>query len=105
MRTSVENLQQTRKAPSVNVSPTKQAELLYRTISNYTMLRASESDEEKAYIVTIIGYSEGKNRAEISRLYEERHPLTAVGRAVCEFREEFFCYTIASVVVKIRTEK
>lgn len=87
------------------VQPTKQAEIRYKTISNNAMLRASESDEARSYLVTVVGSSNDRNRAEISRVYEERHPLMAVGRAVCQFREEYFCYQIEGFFVRIKTVK
>nr|DAY98163.1 MAG TPA: hypothetical protein [Caudoviricetes sp.] len=89
----------------LTVQPTKQAEIRYRNISRSMMLRATETDRPCSFLVTIFGSHSDRNRAEMSRTYEERHPLMAIGRAVCQFKEEYFGYRIDGIIAKIKIVK
>lgn len=91
MRTSVEDLQQTQEASSVNVQPTKQAtKPSYKHLGKRQILDAPISDTTETYLVSMYATKCSQQRTmSIVRTYDERHPLMAVGRAVTEFFQSY----------------
>lgn len=91
MRTSVEDLQQTQEASSVNVQPTKQAsKQSYKYLRKRQILDAPISDTTETYLVSMYATKCSQQRTmSIVRTYDERHPLMAIGRAVAEFFNDF----------------
>lgn len=90
MRTSVENLQQTQEASSVNVQPTKQAiPVKYTYLHRRQLFEAPFSETARTYLVAISATSFGSKRIDVSWTFDEYHPLMAIGRAVTEFYRQF----------------
>lgn len=63
--------------------------------SKYTYLRRRQlfdapfSDTPRTYLVSLSATSPLNKRIDVSRTYEEYHPLMAIGRAVAEFYHQF----------------
>jgi hypothetical protein len=91
MRTSVEDLQQTQEASSVNVQPTKQAiPAKYTYLRRRQLFDAPISDKPETYLVSMYATARlSQQSMSIVRTYDERHPLMAVGRAVTEFFQSY----------------
>lgn len=90
MRTSVEDLQQTQEASSVNVQPTKQAiPAKYTYLRRRQLFEAPFSEKPETYLVAISATSFGSKRIDVSWTFDEYHPLMAIGRAVATFYHQF----------------
>lgn len=91
MRTSVEDLQQTQEASSVNVQPTKQAtKPSYKHLGKRQILDAPISDVVETYLVSMYATNRlSQQFMSIVRNYDELHPLMAIGRAVVEFLQDY----------------
>ncbi len=77
-------------------------EVRTKRISENKALNANFSDQPITYSVEVIGKSCNEKEFRISNIYEEYHPLMAIGRAVVEFRRKVFVGTIDFVFISER---
>lgn len=80
------------------------ASIIYKRISYSRLLTVNSSDELHTYSVTVRGKS-GEKEVEITRIYDEHHPLAAVGCAVVQYLRRFVVCTITQVDISERVEK
>ena len=59
----------------------------------------------ETYLVNISGTTLDDHKVEVSRVYDELHPLMAIGRAVTEFYDSYVCGRIGSIIIKQRVVK
>lgn len=69
------------------VQPTKQANPVYRPLRAKNLLEARLTPRPHTYLVELRGRTAFGVRMDVSRVYDERHPLIALGRAIVELRE------------------
>lgn len=74
---------------------------LYRT----HLFRVGFSEHPETYLVNISGTTLDDHKVEVSRVYDELHPLMAIGRAVTEFYDSYVCGRIGSIIIKQRVVK
>ncbi|MCM1216553.1 MAG: hypothetical protein NC209_04100 [Alistipes sp.] len=86
---------------STVATPAAQPKITYRRITRKKALRADFSEQPRSYSVEIIGKSNGTEHR-ITNVYEEYHPLMAIGRAVIEFRQAIIIGTIEHIFVSER---
>lgn len=88
------------------VQPTKQANPVYRPIRAKNLLEARLTPRPQTYLVEIRGRAPIGVRVVASRVYDERHPLIALGRALVELREtEVACFTVEWFTVSVRQSR
>lgn len=77
-------------------------EVRTKRISENKALNANFSDQPITYSVEVIGKSCNEKEFRISNVYEEYHPLMAIGRAVVEFRKAIIVGSIEHILVSER---
>lgn len=75
-----------------------------KLLNKRSMLRADYSDEPHTYHVEVVGtFNDCKYHD--TRVYEEHHPLMAVGRAFLEFRLAHAAVDVQTIIVRERITK
>ncbi|MCM1301961.1 MAG: hypothetical protein NC226_09605 [Bacteroides cellulosilyticus] len=98
----MENRVKSTSAKNSNAAtPAAQPKITYRRITKKNALRSDFSEQPRSYSVEIIGKSNGTEHR-ITNVYEEYHPLMAIGRAVIEFRQAIIIGTIEHIFVSER---
>lgn len=87
---------------TLNNSKGRTSDIKYKKLTTPYLLRTGYSDEPIAYTVEVIGKDCSEKEFRISNIYEEYHPLMAIGRAVVEFRRKVFVGTIDFVFISER---
>lgn len=91
------------KNSNVATSPIASREI-NKLLNKRSMLRADYSDEPHTYHVEVVGtFNDSKYHD--TRVYEEHHPLMAVGRAFVEFRLAHAAVDVLTILVKERITK
>lgn len=99
------------------VQPTKQAivtpsttevggtpNIHYNRLTSYYLLRAKFSETPKSYYVHIFAKQLDKD-LDAADVYEEYHPLMAIGRAIVEMRRVYSMAKIEDISISERTFK
>lgn len=87
------------------VPSTTQTTVTYKYLGKTTLLRVGFSEHPETYLVNISGTTLDDHKVEVSRVYDELHPLMAIGRAVTEFYDSYVCGRIGSIIIKQRVVK
>lgn len=66
-----------------------QKQTTYKPLNRKILLRAQVSESTQTYLIHISGTKLDGNTVEVSKIYDELHPLMAVGRAVVEFSNQY----------------
>lgn len=85
--------------------PEVQQPIYYKHLNRNGLLRARFSEQPQAYLIRISGSLPDNRSIEISRIYDEYHPLQAVGRAAVEFYRDYVSGKINDISVKQRIIK
>lgn len=90
------------KQSKVDMSPVQgvEQEVRYKRLSHRSMMLAQFSDEPEMFSVQITGEKFGDS-VDVSDVYDEYHPLMALGRAIVMFQND---YTVA-IIKNIRVFK
>lgn len=88
------------KQSKVDMPPVQevQQEVRYKRLSHNSMNRARFSDEPEMFSVQISGEKFGDS-IDFSDVYDEYHPLMALGRAVVMFQNDYTVATIKNIRV------
>lgn len=92
------NVNKSAKAPKNSTGGT----IVYKYLSKNFLLKSEFSETPNTYLIGIDGLDLENKKIEVSIIYEEFHPLMAVGRAVVEFHENYFCAHIVHIWVRQR---
>lgn len=87
---------------TLNNSKGRTSDIKYKKLTTPYLLRTGYSDEPIAYTVEVIGKDCNGKEYRISNVYEEYHPLMAVGRAVVEFRKTIIVGSIEHILISER---
>lgn len=77
----------------------------YKYLNRTHLFRVGFSEYPETYLVNISGTTLDDHKVEVSRVYDELHPLMAIGRAVTEFYDSYVCGRISSIIIKQRVVK
>lgn len=83
----------------------KSGAIAYKYLNRTPLLRVGFSEHPGTYLVNISGTTLDDHKVEVSRVYDELHPLMAIGRAVTEFYDSYVCGRIGSIIIKQRVVK
>lgn len=61
----------------------------FKHLTKNNLLKANFSEDLQTFIVDIHGATLTGEHIDVSRIYDELHPLMAVGRAVVEFSKQY----------------
>ena len=75
--------------PQTTVPSTTQTIVTYKFLGKTQLMRARFTQRPETYIISIRGPRHDGKKVEVSRIYDELHPLMAVGRAVVEFSDDY----------------
>ena len=70
--------------PQTTVPSTTQTIVTYKYLGKTQLMRARFTQSPETYIISIRGTRHDGKKVEVSRIYDELHPLMAVGRAVVD---------------------
>lgn len=73
-------------------------EIRYKRLSHRSMMLAQFSDEPEMFSVQISGEKFGDS-VDVSDVYDEYHPLMALGRAIVMFQNDYTVATIKNIRV------
>ena len=79
-----------------------QQQIHYKYLYRTHLFRVGFSEHPETYLVNISGTTLDDHKVEVSRVYDELHPLMAIGRAVTEFYDNYVCGRIGSIIIKQR---
>lgn len=82
-----------------------QQQIHYKYLNRTHLFRVGFSEHPETYLVNISGTTLDDHKVEVSRVYDELHPLMAIGRAVTEFYGSYVCGRIGSIIIKQRVVK
>ena len=66
-----------------------QQQIHYKHLGKPQLMRARFTPSPETYIISIEATRHDGKKVEVSRIYDELHPLMAVGRAVVEFSADY----------------
>lgn len=73
-------------------------DIKYKRLNERALLRTTYSSELRTYYVNIYAKHSG-NRIDVSDVFDEYHPLMAIGRAVVKFRTDNFLCEIERIEI------
>lgn len=87
---------------STPVASAIQPQTIDKRITTWKALKADFSETPAIFTVIINGKDNNGKEYRISNVYEEYHPLMAIGRAVVEFRKAIIVGSIEHILVSER---
>lgn len=87
---------------SISVTSATQPQTTDKQITAYKALKAGFSEAPIIFTVIISGKDCNGKEYRISNVYEEHHPLMAIGRAVIEFQKIIIVGSIEHILVSER---
>ena len=73
-----------------------QQQIHYKYLYRTHLFRVGFSEHPETYLVNISGTTLDDHKVEVSRVYDELHPLMAIGRAVTEFYDTMYAAVSAA---------